>query len=257
MSNTPTLSLVAALQKETGYWSEVFVNPEGVYLRLSNPERGIECSVTSLAAEKDVHIIFSVKGCANIDTYAPADNHDFINDCISQLFADANPSDTPFVLTDRQLEEMTDFTEGYGLTKPASLIMGKDLINAMVDHITKEGLFEDSCRIVRKDFNGIGKLDNIEETTNFFSVNYKLIKRWLKRQAIAEQKISNNTVVYAKNYLPIISDKNFSAKDIKAVLIDNNKSNPYYIDIADAITKETALALAKNYKNFSAFWIPF
>lgn len=257
MANLNPLALVASYQYQTGHWQEVANHPKGCYMRLDNKERGIRCIVTTSKNDDEACLIFSVKGCANTTTYPSAASVDDINTCIDALYADAEPSDEPFVLAGQPLEKMNDFASGYGLSKPDSILMGKPLVIAMVKHLTKEGLAQEASRIIRSDFNDINELTNTDATNQFFAKHFKLIRRWLKRQATKEGKTSINIVAYAANHVPLLSNNRFSGKDLKAVLVDGDASNPHYDKIAQAATKTAAIALAQNYKNFSAYWIPF
>ena len=257
MSDPNPLALVASYQYQTGNWQAVANHPKGCYMRLDDNERGIRCIVTTTAQDDAACIIFSVKGCANITTYAPIASVDGINACIDDLYADAEPSDESFVLTGQSLEKMNDFARGYGLSKPDSIVMGKALVIAMVEHLTKEGLAQEASRIIRSDFSDIDKLTDTDITNQFFANHFKLIKKWFKRQATKEGKPSNNVIAYAANHVPLLNNNRFNSKDLKAVLVDGNIDNPHYEAIAQAATKTTAIAIAQNYKNFSAYWIPF
>lgn len=165
--------------------------------------------------------------------------------------------DRVMTVEEQQIEKMEDFTKGYGLTKPASVIMGTALVQSMTEHLTKEGLQAQVCQLAAANFEGIEMLTNTKHTNQFFANNFKLIKRWLKRRANKEGKTSSNVVAYASHHVPLLNNNRFPSKDLKAVLIDGNKENPYYDVIANAATKTAAIALAQNYKNFSFYWIPF
>lgn len=258
MSKFTILGLVAELQEETGHWLEVQLSSAGDHLRLSNRNFQHKCTVAANERTKMAKITMSSEGCRDMVAAEPRHSPYEINRCINAMFNEVNsPVDaSAFKLSSIQAVEIDNFICGGGSMRNAPLFMSDALVQAMIHFMSKEVLAEYLYKLTRGDFDGIREFEDAELNHAFFMMQRKHIKKWMQRTSKAFGGKNNNFGLATKEQIPSILHQ-FSISDIKEVVADDNKRNPRYKEITDAITKAVAMHIAQCYKNFSHYWIPF
>lgn len=241
-------------QQESKLWTTVGWGDERGIIMVNN-DNDLTCTVLLDDSGETVSVVTQLAGQKTLRNKAVVDDGFAVNRVIFAQAREIDPNYDYGEISSAEKWMITDFLHDYGTAQLDYIIMGETLITTLLDGIGVENLVRREYQFARGDFSGSLMLSNLCSTVAFFMKMRPEIKAWLKRDAkhlgLRYAVDSNNPI------LAPLFEAGYSLKDLKAIIVTGDTTNPHYILVADLMTKALALRLTNNFTAFTNNWLPF